>query len=64
MIRLQEIKKEDESLEYQELVEAVKERGVQCEICHKKPKPREQFQLRLINDKLTCEDCENDNNKS
>lgn len=63
-MKFKQIDTDNESLEYQELVAAVKDRGVQCEICNKKPKPGEQFQLRLINDKLTCEDCENEHNKS
>jgi hypothetical protein len=62
MIKFNEIKKEEESLEYQELVAAVKDRGIQCEICDKIPEPGEQFQLRLINDKLTCGDCEDEHN--
>lgn len=46
----------DKNLE--KLIEAVKKRGVKCEICGYIPKYKEEFQLVLINDKLTCIKCE------
>jgi hypothetical protein len=46
----------DKNLE--ELVEAVKKRGVKCEICGHIPAYGEEFQLVLVNDKLTCSQCE------
>jgi predicted peroxiredoxin len=48
-------KKTDKNLE--ELIEAVKKRGVKCQICGYIPKFREEFQLTLVNDKLTCSKC-------
>jgi predicted peroxiredoxin len=41
----------------EELIEAVKKRGVKCQICGYIPKYREEFQLTLVNDKLTCSKC-------
>jgi hypothetical protein len=49
-------KKPDKNLE--ELIEAVKKRGVKCQICGYIPKYQEEFQLTLVNDKLTCIKCE------
>ena len=49
-------KKPDKNLE--ELIEAVKKRGVKCQICGYIPKYKEEFQLTLVNDKLTCIKCE------
>lgn len=49
-------REKDEKLE--KLIEAVKKRGVKCEICGYIPKYKEEFQLVLINDKLTCIKCE------
>lgn len=46
----------DKNLE--ELIEAVKKRGVKCQICGYIPKYKEEFQLTLVNDKLTCIKCE------
>lgn len=45
-------------LDTEELMQAVEKRGVKCEICKYVPEFREEFQLRLINDKLTCSKCE------
>jgi hypothetical protein len=55
MIKLNNVKK-DEELE--KLIEAVKKRGVKCQICGYIPKYKEEFQLTLVNDKLTCIKCE------
>ena len=49
-------KEKDKNLE--ELIEAVKKRGVNCQICGYIPKYKEEFQLTLVNDKLTCIKCE------
>ena len=49
-------KEPDKNLE--ELIEAVKKRGVKCQICGYIPKYKEEFQLTLVNDKLTCIKCE------
>jgi hypothetical protein len=49
-------KEKDKNLE--ELIEAVKKRGVKCQICGYIPKYKEEFQLTLVNDKLTCIKCE------
>ena len=49
-------KKPDKNLE--ESIEAVKKRGVKCQICGYIPKYKEEFQLTLVNDKLTCIKCE------
>lgn len=56
LIGVTQSKPVDKSLE--KLVEAVKKRGVKCEICGYIPKYREEFQLTLVNDKLTCIQCE------
>ena len=56
LIGVQKNKTKDKKLE--ELVEAVKKRGVKCEICGYIPKYKEEFQLTLVNDKLTCIKCE------
>jgi len=56
LIGVQQNKTKDKKLE--ELVEAVKKRGVKCEICGYIPKYREEFQLTLVNGKLTCINCE------
>ena len=48
-------KETDKNLE--QLIEAVKKRGVKCQICGYIPKYREEFQLTLVNDKLTCSKC-------
>ena len=55
MSKLKEVKK-DKNLE--QLIEAVKRRGVKCQICGYIPKYKEEFQLTLVNDKLTCIKCE------
>jgi hypothetical protein len=49
-------KEPDKNLE--ELIEAVKKRGVKCQICGYIPKYKEEFQLTLVDDKLTCIKCE------
>ena len=49
-------KEKDKNLE--ELIEAVKKIGVKCQICGYIPKYKEEFQLTLVNDKLTCIKCE------
>jgi hypothetical protein len=49
-------KEKNKNLE--ELIEAVKKRGVKCQICGYIPKYKEEFQLTLVNDKLTCIKCE------
>jgi hypothetical protein len=49
-------KEKDKDLE--QLIEAVKKRGVKCQICGYIPKYKEEFQLTLVNDKLTCIKCE------
>jgi hypothetical protein len=49
-------KETDKNLE--QLIEAVKKRGVKCQICGYIPKYKEEFQLILVNDKLTCIKCE------
>jgi hypothetical protein len=49
-------KETDKNLE--QLIEAVKKRGVKCQICGYIPKYQEEFQLTLVNDKLTCIKCE------
>ena len=49
-------KEKDKNLE--ELIEAVKKRGVKRQICGYIPKYKEEFQLTLVNDKLTCIKCE------
>jgi formylmethanofuran dehydrogenase subunit E len=48
-------------IELEKLIDAVKKRGVKCEICGYIPKYREEFQLILVNDKLTCDNCRNKN---
>ena len=48
-------------LELEKLIEAVKKRGVKCQICGYIPKYREEFQLVLVNDKLTCNKCKDKN---
>jgi hypothetical protein len=55
MTKLKEVEK-NKNLE--ELIEAVKKRGVKCQICGYIPKYKEEFQLTLVNDKLTCIKCE------
>ena len=42
----------------EQLIEAVKKRGVKCQICGYIPKYKEEFQLTLVNDKLTCIKCD------
>jgi hypothetical protein len=49
-------KETDKNLE--QLIDAVKKRGVKCQICGYIPKYKEEFQLTLVNDKLTCIKCE------
>ena len=49
-------KEKDKNLE--ELIEAVKKRGVKGQIWGYIPKYKEEFQLTLVNDKLTCIKCE------
>jgi len=58
MSKLKKVKK-DKNLE--QLIEAVKRRGVKCQICGYIPKYREEFQLVLVNDKLTCTKCKDKN---
>ena len=48
-------------IELEKLIEAVKKRGVKCQICGYIPKFREEFQLVLVNDKLTCNKCKDKN---
>jgi anti-anti-sigma regulatory factor len=56
IIGVMQNKKTDKNLE--QLIEAVKKRGVKCQICGYIPKYKEEFQLTLVNDKLTCIKCE------
>ena len=56
LIKIMQNKETDKNLE--QLIEAVKKRGVKCQICGYIPKYQEEFQLTLVNDKLTCIKCE------
>jgi predicted peroxiredoxin len=55
---MNKLKKVEKDKNLEQLIEAVKKRGVKCQICGYIPKYKEEFQLTLVNDKLTCIKCE------